>query len=169
MGRTPDRLTQKDTAMRLSTKGRYAVTAMMDLALRDHQGPVTLADISTNQGISNSYLEQLFARLRKNGLVSGVRGPRGGYRLARPAHEITVADIISAVDESVDATRCRGKENCQEGERCLTHELWMELSSSLFDFLDSITLAQYVNRPVVQEVFTRREAVATAGGEDDAD
>ncbi|HKK06480.1 MAG TPA: Fe-S cluster assembly transcription factor [Gammaproteobacteria bacterium] len=146
--------------MRLSTKGRYAVTAMMDLALRAHQGPVTLADISSNQGISNSYLEQLFSRLRKNGLVTGVRGPRGGYRLARGAHEITVADIISAVDESVDATRCRGKENCQDGERCLTHELWMELSASLFDFLDSITLAQYVNRPVVQDVFTRREALA---------
>jgi len=155
--------------MRLSTKGRYAVTAMMDLALRDHQGPVTLADISSNQGISNSYLEQLFSRLRKNGLVSGVRGPRGGYRLARPAHEITVADIISAVDESVDATRCRGQENCQDGERCLTHELWMELSASLFDFLDSITLAQYVNRPVVQDLFTRRESLAAASEQEGGD
>ena len=135
--------------MRLSTKGRYAVTAMMDLALHDHQGPVTLADISLNQGISNSYLEQLFARLRKNGLVKGVRGPRGGYRLARPAHEITVADIITAVDERVDATRCAGREDCQDGERCLTHELWMDLSDSLFQFLDSITLAQYVDRPMV--------------------
>jgi len=141
----------------------------MDLALRDHQGPVTLADISSNQGISNSYLEQLFSRLRKNGLVSGVRGPRGGYRLARPAHEITVADIISAVDESVDATRCRGQENCQDGERCLTHELWMELSASLFDFLDSITLAQYVNRPVVQDLFTRRESLAAASEQEGGD
>lgn len=150
--------------MRLSTKGRYAVTAMMDLALREHHGPVTLADISGNQGISNSYLEQLFARLRKSGLVKGVRGPRGGYRLARPANEITVADIISSVDETVDATRCRGREDCQDGERCLTHELWMELSASLFDFLNSITLAQYVNRPVVQNVAAQREAPTESTG-----
>lgn len=146
--------------MKLSTKGRYAVTAMMDLALREHTGPITLANISHDQGISNSYLEQLFARLRKHGLVKGVRGPRGGYRLARPAQEITVADIISAVDESVDNTRCRGKENCQDGERCLTHELWMELSASLFDFLNAITLAQYIERPAVRDIAERYQAIA---------
>lgn len=146
--------------MRLSTKGRYAVTAMMDLAIHNHQGPVTLADISVSQGISNSYLEQLFAKLRKNGLVKGVRGPRGGYRLARAPSEITVADIISAVDEKVDATRCGGKEDCQEGERCLTHELWNDLSSRLYQFLDSITLAEYVDRPIVKSVIERQEAEA---------
>ncbi len=143
--------------MRLSTKGRYAVTAMMDLAIHNHNGPVTLADISSSQGISNSYLEQLFSRLRKNGLVKGVRGPRGGYRLARPANEITVAEIIAAVDEKVDATRCGGREDCQEGERCLTHELWQDLSARLYNFLDSITLSQYVDRPVVKTVIERQE------------
>lgn len=143
--------------MRLSTKGRYAVTAMMDLAIHNTSGPVTLAEISSSQGISNSYLEQLFSRLRKQGLVKGVRGPRGGYRLARPASEITVAEIISAVDEKVDATRCGGEENCQEGERCLTHELWQDLSARLYNFLDSITLSQYVDRPVVKTVIERQE------------
>lgn len=143
--------------MRLSTKGRYAVTAMMDLAIHNHQGPVTLAHISVSQGISNSYLEQLFSKLRKNGLVKGVRGPRGGYRLARAPADITVADIISAVDEKVDATRCGGKEDCQDGERCLTHELWEDLSSRLYQFLDSITLAQYVDKPVVKSVIERQE------------
>ncbi len=143
--------------MRLSTKGRYAVTAMMDLALHDDRGPVTLADISTTQGISNSYLEQLFAHLRRHGLVKGVRGPRGGYRLAKPAADISVADIISAVDEKVDATRCNGQEDCQNGERCLTHELWMDLSHSLFNFLDNITLAHYVNRPRVHSIAARQD------------
>lgn len=143
--------------MRLSTKGRYAVTAMMDLAIHNHRGPVTLSDISASQGISNSYLEQLFARLRKRGLVKGVRGPRGGYRLARAADQITVADIISAVDERLDATRCGGGEDCQDGDRCLTHELWMDLSNRLYEFLDSITLAQYVERPMVKEVIARQE------------
>lgn len=142
--------------MRLSTKGRYAVTAMMDIAIHDETGPVTLADISLSQGISNSYLEQLFARLRKHGLVKGVRGPRGGYRLAKPPGDISVADIISAVDETIDATQCNGEGNCQEGERCLTHELWMDLSQSLFEFLDGITLAQYVDRPAVRHIATRQ-------------
>lgn len=144
--------------MRLSTKGRYAVTAMMDLAIHNHQGPVTLADISVSQGISNSYLEQLFAKLRKHGLVKGVRGPRGGYRLARAANQITVAEIITAVDEKVDATRCSGRENCQNGERCLTHELWHDLSTRLYEFLDGITLAHYVERPVVRTVIERQHA-----------
>lgn len=147
--------------MRLSTKGRYAVTAMMDLALHDDRGPVTLADISTTQGISNSYLEQLFAHLRRHGLVKGVRGPRGGYRLAKPPADISVADIISAVDETVDATRCNGKEDCQDGERCLTHELWMDLSHSLFNFLDNITLAHYVNQPMVHGIVAHQDLSAT--------
>ena len=143
--------------MKLSTKGRYAVTAMMDLALHEGEGPVTLADISQCQGISLSYLEQLFARLRKSGLVSGVRGPGGGYRLAQGADCITVADIIIAVDENVDATRCRGKENCQGGDRCLTHDLWTELSGQIYDFLNGITLAQLAQRPSVLQVAKRQD------------
>lgn len=143
--------------MKLSTKGRYAVTAMMDLAIHDGFGPVTLADISQCQGISLSYLEQLFAKLRKKGLVEGVRGPGGGYRLARPASHVTVADIISAVDEKVDATRCSGKENCQNGRRCLTHELWSDLSQQIFTFLSGITLAQFVERSSVQEVAKKQD------------
>lgn len=138
--------------MKLSTKGRYAVTAMMDLAIHDHYGPVTLAEISQCQGISLSYLEQLFAKLRKSGLVEGVRGPGGGYRLARSAQQVTVAEIITAVDEKLDATRCAGREDCQQGQRCLTHELWSELSQQIFSFLEGITLAQFVERPKVREV-----------------
>lgn len=145
--------------MKLSTKGRYAVTAMMDLAIHDRYGPVTLAEISQCQGISLSYLEQLFAKLRRSGLVEGVRGPGGGYRLARPASEVTVADIITAVDERVDATRCAGKENCQEGRRCLTHELWTDLSEQIFQFLEGITLAQFVERPSVREIVKRQDLV----------
>ena len=125
--------------MRLSTKGRYGVTAMMDLAIHDNAGPVTLADISQCQGISLSYLEQLFAKLRKSGLVEGVRGPGGGYRLSRKADQINIADIISAVDEKVDITNCNKEGNCQDGERCLTHELWIELSNRLYEFLEGIT------------------------------
>ncbi|WP_455386172.1 Fe-S cluster assembly transcription factor [Acidihalobacter prosperus] len=143
--------------MKLSTKGRYAVTAMMDLAIHDKSGPVTLADISVCQGISLSYLEQLFAKLRKSGLVEGVRGPGGGYRLARPADQITVAAIISAVDEAVDVTRCHGHEDCQDGERCLTHQLWDELSDRLYAFLDGITLDQFTSRPDVREVADRQD------------
>ncbi len=143
--------------MRLSTKGRYAVTAMMDLAIHDKLGPVTLADISQCQGISLSYLEQLFAKLRKAQLVEGVRGPGGGYRLARPSDQISVAQIISAVDEKVDVTRCAGNEDCQDGERCLTHELWQDLSRRLYEFLDGITLASFADRPEVQEVANRQD------------
>jgi Rrf2 family iron-sulfur cluster assembly transcriptional regulator len=143
--------------MRLSTKGRYSVTAMLDLAIHDKAGSVTLADISQCQGISLSYLEQLFAKLRKSGLVKGVRGPGGGYRLARPANEISIAEIISAVDESVDVTRCAGDGNCQDGEKCLTHELWTDLSKRLYDFLDNITLAQFVDRPGIPELSMQRD------------
>lgn len=143
--------------MRLSTKGRYAVTAMMDLAIHDQKGPVTLADISLCQDISLSYLEQLFAKLRKNGLVKGVRGPGGGYRLARPGREISIAQIISAVDEKVDATLCNGEENCQKGERCLTHELWMGLSQRIYEFLDDMSLDDFLSRPAIQEIIDRQD------------
>jgi Rrf2 family transcriptional regulator, iron-sulfur cluster assembly transcription factor len=145
--------------MRLSTKGRYGVTAMLDLAIHDNAGPVTLADISQCQGISLSYLEQLFAKLRKAGLVEGVRGPGGGYKLSRPADQISVAQIISAVDEKVDVTRCHQKGNCQDGERCLTHELWVELSDRLYHFLEGITLAQFVNRPGIHELAIQRDKI----------
>ena len=136
--------------MRLSTKGRYAVTAMLDLALHENQKPVTLADISQCERISLSYLEQLFARLRRNGLVEGIRGPGGGYRLAKPATEVTIAQIISAVDEKVDATGCLGNKNCRDGVTCLTHELWCDLSKEIFSFLSGISLADLVSRPEVR-------------------
>jgi len=132
--------------MRLSTKGRYAVTAMLDLALKNDQGPVTLAEISENQGISLSYLEQLFAALRAKHLVRGVRGPGGGYYLARGSDEISIADIICAVDEWVEFTRCGGTEDCQDGDRCLTHTLWNELSKEIFNFLSRISLAELVKK-----------------------
>ncbi|MFM2320220.1 MAG: hypothetical protein RLZZ215_2841 [Pseudomonadota bacterium] len=147
--------------MKLSTKGRYAVTAMMDLAIHDYEGPVTLADISNCQGISLSYLEQLFAKLRKSGLVEGVRGPGGGYRLGKPASQISIADIIVAVDESIDATRCKGSEDCHAGEKCLTHQLWTDLSKSLYEFLDGLTLASFINRPEVRTVVRRQDTMAS--------
>ena len=145
--------------MRLTTKGRYAVTAMLDLAIHHDQGPVTLADIARRQGISLSYLEQLFAQLRKRGLVRSSRGPGGGYRLGRPAMEIAVVDVIAAVDESVDATRCGGMENCQGDARCLTHDLWHDLSKQIHDFLGGIDLAQLVERRRVREVAARQDQV----------
>ena len=135
--------------MRLTAKGRYAVTAMLDLAVHREDGPTSLADISERQGISLSYLEQLFAKLRRNGLVKSVRGPGGGYQLSRDDSQIFVAEIIDSVDENVDATRCQGKADCQNGETCLTHELWEELSERLQGFLSSITLGEYINRPNV--------------------
>jgi Rrf2 family iron-sulfur cluster assembly transcriptional regulator len=143
--------------MRLTTKGRYAVTAMLDLALHYQEGPITLADISQRQGISLSYLEQLFSKLRKNGLVDSARGPGGGYRLSRDASEICVADVITAVDEKVDAMRCEGKGNCQDNGKCLTHELWCDLSSQIYTFLKGIDLAQLVDKQAVREVAARQE------------
>jgi Rrf2 family iron-sulfur cluster assembly transcriptional regulator len=143
--------------MRLSTKGRYAVTAMMDLAIYSPDGPVALADISHCQGISLSYLEQLFSRLRRENLVRGVRGPGGGYRLAKSAAEITVAEIIAAVDEKVDAT-CGGEVDCGEESACLTHDLWCGLSRRIYEFLDSISLEDFLSRPSVQEVIRRQNA-----------
>ncbi len=145
--------------MRLTTKGRYAVTAMLDLALQEGKRPVTLQDIAVNQEISLSYLEQLFAKLRKAGLVRGTRGPGGGYRLAKKMDSISIAEVISAVDEKADMTRCSGKSDCLDGEKCLTHELWMELSDKIFEFLNGITLGELVRRPEVIAVAERQEAV----------
>ena len=148
--------------MRLSTKGRYAVTAMLDLALHSQDGPVTLADISENQGISLSYLEQLFAALRSKHLVRGVRGPGGGYFLARDSGEISIADIICAVDEWVEFTRCKGRQDCRNGDRCLTHDLWNELSQEIFEFLSEITLGELVQRGRAKEGGERKVARASA-------
>jgi len=143
--------------MRLTTKGRYAVTAMLDLALHFKEGPITLSDISQRQGISLSYLEQLFSRLRKQGLVDSTRGPGGGYRLSRAANEIPVADVITAVDEKVETTRCGGLSNCQDDHQCLTHELWTDLSHQIHSFLMGISLGQLVENQGVQEVAARQE------------
>lgn len=146
--------------MRLTTKGRYAVTAMLDLALHSTEGPVSLADISRRQEISLSYLEQLFAKLRQNELVCSVRGPGGGYRLKRPLEEVFVAQIIDAVNESVDATNCGGAGNCQQGEVCLTHYLWSDLSQQIHQFLSGISLASLVARQDVKTVSARQDSRA---------
>jgi Rrf2 family iron-sulfur cluster assembly transcriptional regulator len=130
--------------MRLTTKGRFAVTAMVDLAMRQNRGPVTLAAISERQHISLSYLEQLFGKLRRAKLVSSVRGPGGGYNLAQAAQDISVADIVSAVDEPLDATQCGGKENCHDDRRCMTHDLWATLNEKMHEYLSSVTLADLV-------------------------
>jgi len=143
--------------MNLTTKGRYAVTAMLDLAIRYDHGPIALADVTERQDISLSYLEQLFARLRREGLVVSVRGPGGGYRLNRHPRDITVSDIIDAIDESVDVTRCGGEGSCQHGERCLTHTLWANLSDHIHDFLQSVTLEKLVDSDDVREVALRQE------------
>ena len=144
--------------MRLTTKGRYAVTAMLDLALHGKGRPVSLADISGRQDISLSYLEQLFAKLRRNELVSSVRGPGGGYRLSRGGHEIFVAQIIDAVNETVDATGCGGTNDCQQGEVCLTHHLWCDLSDQIHGFLSQISLSNLVERREVQHISARQDA-----------
>lgn len=139
--------------MRLTTKGRFAVTAMIDLALRQNSGPVTLAAISQRQRISLSYLEQLFGKLRRNQLVESTRGPGGGYALARKASDITVADIIISVDEPLDATQCGGKENCHgDGGRCMTHELWASLNQRMVEFLDSVSLQKLVDEQIAKGV-----------------
>ena len=130
--------------MRLTTKGRFAVTAMVDLAMRQTRGPVTLAAISERQRISLSYLEQLFGKLRRRKLVSSVRGPGGGYRLAGPMQDITVAEIVIAVDEPLDATQCGGKENCMDDKRCMTHDLWANLNKKMHEYLSSVSLADLV-------------------------
>jgi Rrf2 family iron-sulfur cluster assembly transcriptional regulator len=144
--------------MRLTTKGRYAVTAMLDLALHGKGKPVSLADISGRQNISLSYLEQLFAKLRRNDLVSSVRGPGGGYKLSRGGQEIFVAQIIDAVNEAVDATGCGGTADCQQGEVCLTHHLWCDLSDQIHGFLSQISLSNLVDRREVQHISARQDA-----------
>jgi len=130
--------------MRLTTKGRFAVTAMIDLAMRGGNGPVTLASISERQKISLSYLEQLFGKLRKHDVVASVRGPGGGYCLSRPASKISMSDIIVAVDEALDASQCRGMANCNDNKQCITHELWMGLNKTISSYLDSVSLHQLV-------------------------
>ncbi|MFQ5469975.1 MAG: Fe-S cluster assembly transcriptional regulator IscR [Gammaproteobacteria bacterium] len=145
--------------MKLTTKGRYAVTAMLDLALHANNGPVPLADISQRQGISLSYLEQLFAKLRKQGLVDSARGPGGGYRLSRSSKEIFVADVVTAIDEKVDVTRCGGLGNCQDDQPCLTHELWSDLSQQIYNFLNGISLGDLVERKGVMEVAARQDNI----------
>jgi Rrf2 family iron-sulfur cluster assembly transcriptional regulator len=138
--------------MRLTTKGRFAVTAMIDVAMHNGEGPVTLAGVADRQKISLSYLEQLFGKLRRAGLVDSVRGPGGGYNLARASNGVSVADIITAVDEPIDATQCGGKENCLDDRRCMTHELWANLNVHIFSFLSSVTLEQLVRQQDKKDV-----------------
>ena len=145
--------------MRLTTKGRFAVTAMMDLALRGDDGPVALAGVSERQKISLSYLEQLFGKLRRYSLVDSVRGPGGGYCIARPLNMVTVADIVRAVDEPLDATQCGGRENCLDDHRCMTHDLWAALNAKMYDYLSSVTLADLAERQRAKEAKTGRAAV----------
>lgn len=141
--------------MRLTTKGRFAVTAMVDLAMRGGHAPVTLASISGRQKISLSYLEQLFGKLRRHNIVESVRGPGGGYCLARPSAKISIADIIVAVDEPVDTTKCGGKGDCHDERQCITHDLWMGLNDALYHYLAEVNLQQVVNN----QGKTRAEAV----------
>ena len=159
--------------MRLTTKGRFAVTAMIDLAQRQSNGPVTLAGISERQKISLSYLEQLFGKLRRHNIVGSVRGPGGGYRLARGMGEVSVADIIAAVDEPLDATNCGGRENCADEQRCMTHDLWTNLNKRMHEYLASVSLFDLVNQPKAKAVAAtismddrlrgaRRDSVAVA-------
>lgn len=145
--------------MKLTTKGRYAVTAMLDLALHGGSGPTPLADVSRRQEVSLSYLEQLFAKLRRKGLVESARGPGGGYRLSRDANDITVVEVLTAIDEEIDATRCGGRADCQHGEPCLTHDLWADLSRQIYSFLASISLGELVKRQAIRDVAARQDRV----------
>lgn len=145
--------------MKLTTKGRYAVTAMLDLALHGKTGPVSLAEISVRQEISLSYLEQLFSKLRRNGLVTSTRGPGGGYSVARELNQVAVSEIICAVNESVDATQCGGKENCHSHGRCLTHDLWEGLSAQIEEFLSSVSLQDMIDRQRVQSASLRQDKI----------
>ena len=142
--------------MRLTTKGRYAVTAMLDLTIHADDKPVSLSEISERQSISLSYLEQLFSKLRQSGLVSSVRGPGGGYRLGRSSEAIYIAQIIEAVNESVDTTSCQGKGDCQGGEICLTHALWDELTAEIHNFLSGISLAHLMARRDIKNIAQRQ-------------
>jgi len=145
--------------MKLTTKGRYAVTAMLDLALHAQSNPISLAEISNRQEISLSYLEQLFSRLRKQGLVSSTRGPGGGYRVAKPLEDVAVSEIIKAVNESVDATQCAGKENCHSHGRCLTHDLWEGLSEQIEEFLSGVSLKDLIDNQDVKTVSMRQDSL----------
>lgn len=143
--------------MRLTTKGRYAVTAMLDIALHRHRGPVSVVDIAERQDISAAYLEQLLAKLKKDGLLVSVRGPGGGYQLNQDLSHISMSHIITAVGDGVDATRCHGSGDCQDGHVCLTHELWSDLSEEIDGFLTGITLADLVGKKEVQHVANRQD------------
>lgn len=148
--------------MKLTTKGRYAVTAMMDLALHQSEDEhVSLKSIANHQEISVAYLEQLFSKLKARGLVNGIRGPNGGYRLSRPAESISIFEIIDAVDEPIDITRCHGKKDCQDGEVCLTHELWSDLSNQISSFLDRLKLGDIVQSERVRKVAARQSMRCT--------
>ena len=150
--------------MKLTSKGRYAVTAILDLAFHSRSGPVSLADISNRQDISLSYLEQLFTRLRKQRLVRSTRGPGGGYSLNRPASEIAVADIVLAVDEVVDTTRCSGATNCHDGQQCLAHELWDDLSQQIYGFLHEISLQDLMDEGSIRDVAIRQDRLMRESG-----
>jgi Rrf2 family iron-sulfur cluster assembly transcriptional regulator len=154
--------------MKLTSKGRYAVTAILDLAFHVQDGPVSLSHISRRQGISLSYLEQLFTRLRKKKLVSSTRGPGGGYSLGRAADRISVAEVIAAVDELVDTTRCSGAENCHGGKQCLTHDLWDDLGRQIVDFLGEITLQDLLEEEAIRSVAARQDEKALHGRMTDA-
>lgn len=151
--------------MRLTTRGRYAVTSMLDLALHEGRGPIPLAGISARQDISLSYLEQLFSQLRRGGLVRSVRGPGGGYHLGKAPAEISVAEVIEAVNESTDATRCHGKGDCQNGNTCLTHHLWMSLSDQIHEFLEGISLHDLVERRDIRTIAVQQEARSAESAE----
>jgi len=154
--------------MRLTTKGRYAVTAMLDLAIHGQQKPVSLNDISGRQHISLSYLEQLFAKLRRSNLVSSVRGPGGGYRLAVDSANISIAQVVDAVNESMDATRCQGKGDCQEGDQCLTHHLWEDLSNQIHTFLNDISIQDLISRKEIKDVAKRQDQQAQRANADES-
>jgi Rrf2 family iron-sulfur cluster assembly transcriptional regulator len=157
--------------MRLTTKGRFAVTAMIDVAMHCHDRPVTLAAVSERQRISLSYLEQLFGKLRRHGIVDSVRGPGGGYTLAQKPESLSVADIILAVDEPIDATQCGGLENCRDDRRCMTHDLWAGLNEHIFSFLHGVTLAELVRQQQPKEVSVlhdHRHPAGAAGANGDA-
>jgi Rrf2 family iron-sulfur cluster assembly transcriptional regulator len=153
--------------MKLTTKGRYAVTAMLDLALHTDVGPVSLAEISSRQEISLSYLEQLFARLRRRNLVVSIRGPGGGYRLGREPEAVFVSDVVDAVNESLDTTRCKNRGDCQNGEMCLTHHLWSDLSDQIHQFLSEISLADLMKKREIQVVAARQNLRQAKGGNDE--
>ncbi len=143
--------------MKMTTKGRYAVTAMLDIALHNHAGPVSLVDIARRQDISLTYLEQLFSKLKQQKLLKSVRGPCGGYHLAQAADQITIAKVLYSVDEPIDVTRCHGQQNCQNDLRCLTHDLWMELNLHIASFLNGLTLGDLLERNNIQQVSKRQD------------